>query len=99
MPVVVDLPPALVEQVRQDPRLEWVYQQNGEPVLAAGTHRVYLVGVRWSDGAGLIGWHECAGGYWRPDLRRMDGQLWQLRLNTITWDIPAGLTAKTLTTR
>lgn len=92
-----DLPPALIEQLRADDRLTWVRDLNGEPVLVLGETSVYLAGIRWADNAGLPGWAECAGGYWRPDLRTLAGQAWQRELNTLRWPVPPAPLRKTLT--
>ena len=88
-----DLPPALIEQLRVE--LVWVRDLNGEPVLELGETSVFLAGIRWADNAGLPGWTECAGGYWRPDLRTLTGQTWQRRLNALRWPVaPAQVTAR-----
>lgn len=88
-----DLPtsPALVIQVpEQDARLAWVRDLNGEPVVEVRSGIVRLVGIRWADNAGLSGWSECAGGYWRPDLRTAAGQAWQRQLNALRWPVVSG---------
>ena len=88
-----DLPPALIERLRVE--LTWVRDLNGEPVLQLGEASVFLAGIRWADNAGLPGWTECAGGYWRPDLRTAAGQAWQRRLNALRWPVaPAQVTAR-----
>lgn len=89
-------PPALVVLVQADERLAWVRDLNGEPVLEVRGAVTYLVGIRWSDNAGLPGWTECAGGYWRPDLRTAAGQAWQRRLNALRWPVAPGLFEKAL---
>lgn len=88
-------PPALIIQAQADERLDWVRELNGEPVLLAGETSVYLAGIRWADNAGLPGWYECAGGYWRPDLRTVAGQAWQRRLNALRWPVAPEMFRKT----
>lgn len=88
------VPPALVEQLRTDTRLAWVYDLNGEPVVEVHFRAIRLVGIRWADNAGLPGWYECAGGYWRPDLRTAAGQAWQRQLNALRWPVAPGVFEK-----
>ena len=88
-------PPALIVQAQADERLDWVRELNGEPVLQIGETSVYLAGIRWADNAGLPGWSECAGGYWRPDLRTTAGQAWQRRLNALRWPVAPEMFRKT----
>lgn len=82
-------PPALVAQNAEAQQLLNDLARMGGIVIyrpSAHTDVVRVIGACWDDLAGPIGWNEVPmvpdlAGCYRPDLRRLDGQEWQKRLN------------------